>query len=432
MSLSPAGVGRSKFFYGWVILGTAMLAQFVSGPGQTYSVSGFIDPMIEDLELSRTLVSGLYTAGSLTAAATMVLVGRLLDRYGARVMLTAVTVLFGLALLWMSTVDNPVEIYAGFAAIRMLGQGSLSLIPTTLVALWFVRLRGRVMAVAVLGGTASQAAFPPLIQGLIDNLGWREAWIAMALVVWGLLLAPAILLVRRTPESMGVEPDGGPSRKAMLDTSIRAGDTLAAVRKPAEEPVWTLGEAARTPAFWLLMLVGSSQSLIATALVFHNKSVLTSAGIDSGLAAPVLVMLAPFALVGNFATGVLSDKLPNRYLMAAGQATLVAAMLWIFIMEQPWQAFVYGALLGLSGGVLMAVSSVIWANYYGRHRLGGIRGAAQTSMVASAALGPLPFGLFFDVTGSYTLVLLVFLALPVFAFAAALLAKPPMKSVVAG
>jgi MFS family permease len=171
--------------------------------------------------------------------------------------------------------------------------------------------------------------------------------------------------VRKTPESMALEPDGGPS--------LRSG--LASLGpRPNVEPVWTLGEAVRTPTFWLLTLAGSSQSLISTALVFHNRSVLTSSGVDGGLAAPVLVMLAPFALLGNFVAGVLSDKLPNRYLMAAGQVTLVAAMLWIFVMAEPWQAFVYGALLGLSGGMSMAVNSVIWANYHGRHRLGGIRG----------------------------------------------------------
>ena len=129
-----------------------------------------MDPMIEDLGWSRTMVSGLYTAGSLTAATTMVLVGRLLDRYGARVMLVVVAVLFGFAAIWMSNVSHPLQVYAGFTAIRTLGQGSLTLIPTTLVALWFVRQRGRVMALHLLGATASLAFFPPFIHILISNL----------------------------------------------------------------------------------------------------------------------------------------------------------------------------------------------------------------------------------------------------------------------
>ena len=144
-------ISRTPFFYGWVILAASALTRFISSPGQSYLVSVFIDPIISELGWSRTLVSGLYTAGSLTAGVAMIFVGRLLDRYGARTMLLAVGILFGFTALWMSTVDHPVKLYFGFAALRTLGQGSLSLIPSTLIALWFVRLRGRAIAIGGIG-----------------------------------------------------------------------------------------------------------------------------------------------------------------------------------------------------------------------------------------------------------------------------------------
>jgi len=118
-------VKKIPFFYGWIILPVAALAMFMSGPGQTYNISIFVDQMIAELGWSRTMVSGLYTAGSLTAGAFMILAGRLLDRYGARIMLTAVAALFGLAALWMSQVNNQVELYLGLAALRALGHGAL-------------------------------------------------------------------------------------------------------------------------------------------------------------------------------------------------------------------------------------------------------------------------------------------------------------------
>ena len=99
----PSGRGslptRVPFFYGWVILVSAILGMFASGPGQTYTVSVFLNPMLEELGWSRTLASGLYTAGSLTAAICVVAVGRMLDRYGARMMMAGVGIAFGLALL---------------------------------------------------------------------------------------------------------------------------------------------------------------------------------------------------------------------------------------------------------------------------------------------------------------------------------------------
>ena len=207
----PSLAARIPFFYGWIILPVASMALFISGPGQTYSVSVFVDPIINDLGWSRTTLSGLYTAGSLTAALVMVLIGRLLDRYGARVMLCFVVVLFSIVVACMSLISHPVHLYLGFAGIRTLGQGSLTLIPTTLVAIWFIRLRGRATALTTLGMGASTAAFPPLIHWLISTSDWRQAWIVLSILVCALLLLPSLLLIRRSPESVGLLPDGSGS-----------------------------------------------------------------------------------------------------------------------------------------------------------------------------------------------------------------------------
>ena len=421
VSTSPQPwVSRLPFFYGWIILVVAGSAGFMSGPGQTYGVSVFINPIIEDTGWSRTTVAGLYTAGSLTAATTMVFVGRLLDKYGARVMLMVIGTLFGFALIGMSAVSEPIHLYAGFAAIRTLGQGSMTLVSTTLVAIWFVRLRGRVMALYSLGLAASQAVFPPLIHILTSSVEWRGAWIILAFMAWGVVILPAMVLVRRSPESVGLLPDGD-------SIAIREAPSQRSPHRVSAEVNWTLMEVFHTRAFWLLIFAGSSQSLISTALVFHHVSVMGSRGLDPGVAASVLSVLAPLSLVGMFLGGFLSDKIPNRYLLAVGQAILAVAMLWILVISQNWQAFVYGGMLGLAGGLLMTTNAVIWANYFGRRNLGSIRGVVFTSMVAFAALGPLPFGILFDLTANYTSAVLVFLALPVLCAAAALLAPPPHK-----
>jgi MFS family permease len=423
---TPAAAQRSRvaqlpFYYGWVILALSGLSTFMSGPGQTYSVSVFVNPIAQEMGWSMTLISGMYTAGSLTAATTMVFVGRLLDRYGARVMLPIIGGLFGLSMIWMSNVSQPLHLYIGFAAIRTLGQGSLTLIPSTLVALWFVRLRGRAMALNLLGGSASLAAFPILIHLLNSTAGWRSTWTILAFIVWGALIVPTILLVRRTPESVGLYPDGDPP-----PTTDSSQEELS----PAfREVSWTLGEALRTRTFWLLMFAGSSQSLISTALVFHHVTLLGSRGLDAGVAAAVLSVLAPASLVGTFVAGYLTDRVTNRYLLAGVQGILVVSMLLTFLLNQTWVAFAYGITLGAAMGAFMTTTSVIWPNYYGRAHLGSIRGVVTAGMVATAALGPLPFGWVFDLTQSYGNAVAVFLALPAACAVAALMATPPQKSV---
>ena len=408
---------RLPFFYGWVVLGVTSVALFISGPGQTYSVSIFVDSLIEDLGLSRTLVSGLYTAGSLTGAMLLVFVGRLIDRFGARVVLVGVAVLFGFATMLMSRVDNPAELYLGFAAIRALGQGSMMLAGTTLVALWFVRMRGRAMALATMGAVASQAGFPPLVHFLIERLEWRDAWIALGVLIWASI--PVLLLARRSPESLGLRPDGGPPA-----TSGEASPLLPGL-VPGED--FTLREAMRTRSFWLLLFASIPHPLIMTALVFHMVSLVTSKGLDDGLAAPVLSAMALVSLGGTFLAGYLSEKIPNRYIIGASQALLAAAMLWALVIDAPWQALAMGATMGVSAGLSMTTNNVIWPNYYGRRNLGVIRGVTTTCMVGFAALGPFPFGLLFDLTDSYTSAILGFLVLPVACGVAALRAFPPTK-----
>ena len=406
------------FYYGWVILAVSSAAGFMSGPGQTYGVSVFVDPIIDDLGLSRTMVAGLYTAGSLTAATTMVVVGWLLDRYGARVMLAVVAILFGFAVIGMSNVQHVFHLYLGFAAIRTLGQGSLSLISTTLVATWFIRKRGKVTAVYHLGMAASQAAFPPLIFLLISNYGWRNTWVVLGFIIWAVVVVPSLVLVRRSPEAVGLLPDGDSA------AAVTAGD---ASRARLVETNFSLREALATRSFWLLVFAGSSQSLISTALVFHHVSVMSSRGLDAGVAASILSVIAPLALVGAFIAGFLADRLPNRYLLVAGQGLLCLTMLLALVISQAWQGFIFGGMLGLAGGLFMTTNSVIWPNYYGRTYLGSIRGVVTTSMVAFAALGPLPFGFLFDLTNGYTVAILVFMALPVACGIAALFASPPQR-----
>ena len=413
----PSFSDRIPFFYGWMILPVASLAMFISGPGQTFSFSVFVEPMRTELGLSQTAVAGLYTAGSLTAAASMVLVGRLLDWLGARAMLVGVGACFGLAALWMSTVDNKAELYIGCTLMRLLGQGALTLVPTTLVALWFIRMRGRVMAINSLGSAVGQAAFPPLIFLLINELGWRDAWVALTFMIWGAIILPSLLVIRRTPESIGLRPDG----VQIGDGSRYASDSASIPR----ESNFSLKQALRTRAFWLLLIAGSSQSLIGTALVFNNESFITSRGLTTEVAASIFIAMAPMVLVGNFAAGFLSDRYPNRYLLAAAQLLIAVPMLWSFLITAPWRALVYGGMLGLGGGFSMTINAVIWPNYYGRGQIGSIRGMATSAMVGFAALGPLPFAFLFELSSDYLVPILVFMILPVISAAAALAAIPP-------
>ncbi len=394
-----------------MILPASALILFISGPGQTFSISVFVDPLIEEFGWSRTSISAIYTGGSLTASVAMFGIGPLIDKYGARVMLLAVGLLMGCAAVWMSFISSKADLYLGFAGLRILGQGSLSLIGTTLIAIWFVRRRGKLTAIAGLGMVVGQALFPPLNNFVIEEWGWRSAWLILAGIVWLIAIPLGIFIVRRSPESIGSNPDGVDHIET-IDASTG----------------WSVRATTRTYAFWLLLVASVPNSLIGTALIFHQSDIFAVKELSSIVSASTLSIMGPASFAGILSAGVLADRLPNRYLIVTGQIMLSASILLIIALTEIWQAIAYGILLGYSMGFLMNVSTVIWPNYFGRKHIGSIRGIVSAVMVASAALGPLPLSLGLDWLGTYELVLLSCLVMPVLCGALAYLAKPPWTS----
>ncbi len=414
-------IARTPFYYGWIILAVAALANFTSAPGQTYTFSVFLDSFIEDLNISSTYVSTLYLFGSLSAAGMIIFIGRSLDRFGPRIMLVVVTVLMGVGALWLSRVETAWQLLIGFAVMRTMGQGALSLIPATMVSVWFVRKRAMALALMALGGAAASGAFPIYGATLIEAYGWRTAWIAIAITVWVLLIIPAFLFVRRSPESVGLLPDG--VKPGAVQTSASK-SSIAGV----SDRSWTVNEAMRTKALWLLIFAGVSQSLIGTGVMFHQVEIMTDKGLSTSVAAGVFGVIAPTSIAGQFVAGYFAQRLPERYMIAIGQVILVLNMLLLLGVSSAWHAYMYGALLGLNMGFLMNSIQSVWPAYFGRQHLGSIRGITNFGTMAAAALGPLPLAAAFDSTGSYTTGLIAYMTLPPLCAIAALAAGGPGSS----
>jgi MFS family permease len=396
----------------------AALGSFASGPGQTFTFSVFQNSFIDDLSLSSTSVSTLYLFGSLTAAGMIIFIGRSLDKYGPRRMMVFAVVCLGLGAMWLSQVNSAWQLFVGFAIMRTMGQGALSLIPATMVSVWFVRKRPMALALMALGGAIASGIYPFYGATLIENFGWRIAWIAIAITGWVLLILPAIVFIRSSPESIGLKPDG--------DTYKFEKESAKSKKKSdVIEHNWTVKQAVRSRMMWFLVFAGSAQSLVGTGVAFQQVSIMTSKGLSIGAAAGVFGIMAPSAIAGQFIAGYLASRMPVRYLIAAGQFGLVLAMIMLLRTDQLWQAYAYGVVLGLNQGFLMNLNQVVWPAYFGRKHLGSIKGVANFGMMASAALGPLPLALSIDQTGSYTLGLYAYMALPPLCGIAAILAGNP-------
>ncbi len=242
-------------------------------------------------------------------------------------------------------------------------------------------------------------AFPNIVHWLIAITDWRLAYILLGLSLLVIMAPMGYLLVRERPEDFGLHPDGTQNN---LQASEHPGLSIS-----PEQENWTLREAIRTRAFWIIASSISLFAMLMTGLTFHLVDIFNTQSLTAASAASVYVPIALTAALTNLIAGYLSDNVPLQYLMAFGLIFQTFSLFMVTILEGTGLVLLFGILLGLTNGLARAVGQVVWPTFFGREHLGSILGFTSAMIVIGAALGPLPFGIVNDLTGSYQWVLYI-------------------------
>lgn len=399
-------------FYGWRVVLYASIALALTGPGQTFGVSVFVNPMIDDLGISRTTMTTSYLIGTLVGALALPWIGQAIDRYGVRRVMIIVGAVFGAFLIAMSFVSGIVGLTAGFVGIRMMGQGALNLTATTSVALWFTRKRGLAMGIVTAVGAVGMTLVPLLGELLIADYGWRQTWVIEGLVVWALVLPIAIFGIRNRPSDVGQYVDGDP---APVDGS----DNVWGVKR---------SEALRTGFFWLVTAAVATISAITTAVVFHQIDLLGSRGLTPTEAAANFIPQTVATLIATLGIGALADRFSPRVVLATSMVMLAGGLALGTAVTPGVIAISFGMLIGASGGAMRVVEATELPRYFGTLHIGAIRGVVTSVGIAGAAVGPLVFSLIHDITGDYTAVLVVSIIVPAAVMVATFIVRLPQHS----
>jgi MFS family permease len=413
MTEKPA---RDRAFRGNTMLAVAALAMFLSGSAQTYGFSAFIDPLIEEFGWSRSRISASYSVATLLCAIPTVIVGRMIDRIGSRKVMAVSAGLYGLALIWLSQVNSMAALIGGFTLVRAAGFASLTLSARTLIPQWFVRRRGWAFSLLGVSVSLSFATLPRLNTVMIDAIGWRSTWLLIGAIMLLGLMPLTAFIVRDRPESIGQLPDGLP----------RASETGPAILADARED-WTLREAARTRVFWILLFGGTVPSVTGTGMSLHFMSIMGERGLSLSFAASLFAVETLIALPMTFLAGWLVDRHPARYVQTIAQLAASAAFVVLVLAAGPVAAIIFAALRGIFSGLWNVAADVVWPTYFGRKHIGSLRSITLVGIVVGAAFGPIPLGLVYDATGSYTPGLIAFACLPAIAAVAMRFALPPTR-----
>ena len=416
---------RMPFYYGWVILGIASFATF-GATGVSQVVLGGIQVYItEDTGWDASTLSYAATAGTWCSGLIAPAIGRLADRYGPRWLMPTGLLIAGVCFLLLSGVNSVWQFYAAYVVARAVSNPVLiGLVPRTAAVNFFRRRRNIALAMVSTFRPIAGAINIQLFALIAISQTWREGFRYLGIFSIALII-PVVLLMRRRPEDIGLQPDGAsvtPAPQASL------GGRGSSVATPPVEVSWTVREATRTRTFWLIVATACVGTLASSSVGFSMVPYLVEGARLSVTAAAGVLSFGTVLSIANVAWGYLSDRFtPRRCLMV----TMVGAgglLGFLTMVDSLVEALVFALVWGIFSGAVGSMENMMLAQYYGRDSYGSLLGIFSPFQTAALGLGPSLASLLREFSGSYillyTVMVVAYLASAVLLF----LARPPVRA----
>ena len=442
---------RPQFFYGWLVVIASVLAGAVQSGGSVWGASVFASHMTDELGWTRSAFFGAFTLRALVGGVLSPFIGPMQDtRSGPRVLMLLTGLTMGLSLISLKWIDNIVLFYILFGALGALTMvGGAEMLIVAIVPKWFVRMRGRAVAIASSGTAMGPLFFPFLVHGIITLVGWRDAWVALGIGSMAIMV-PLALMVRSRPEDIGLLPDGarepdpatlrhaqGEREGAALrhaqgerggaapgEGQARARATL---RQAQGERSMTRRQAMRTYAFWLLILAFFLAMLGMGGFHANWIPYFEDIGFSPAVGAWAATAYGVCSISVRLVWGVVAERYPVRYLLVIqALMTAVSIMLFLNISNVP-TLIIAGASHGIALGGFFIMRPLIIANYFGRQHLGAINGILRPFVTLSGAVSPLLIAGMFDIFGTYREAFILATLTWVLAAGVVFLAAPPRR-----
>jgi sugar phosphate permease len=416
----------SRFYFGYYMVGAALIAQFVAVGSQNYIVGVFFRPMTMDLDWSRTEFTVARTVGQVGMALIGLFIGAYVDRAGGRRIMTVGIVILGAALyslsyvqeLWQWILLNGIVLTIGAAMIG-------NLVVNITLSKWFVEQRGRVVGFSAMGVSLAGVVLPRLMTEVVEEWGWRAGWRVAAIGSMALVI-PVTFFMRRAPEDYGLHPDG------KTNAQMAAGGGARAAADYANS--LTRAQAVRTPVFYLLVVAFGMFAVSIGVMLLQTIPFMEDAGYDEGTAALMITVASVPALLAKPLWGAFIDRTePNKLTSFSSALTGVAILLIVFSVHNDikWLVYVAFFLLGGGWGGLIPLQEVTWATYFGRRHIGAVRSAGLPFSIALGASGPLLAAFYYDHVGNYDGAFIIVAGSCLIASVLILFAKYPARPVVA-
>ncbi len=389
-------------YYGYWLIVAAFIAQFVSVGAQSYVVGPFMIPMTTELGWTRAEFTLPRTIGQVVMALTGFFIGSLVDRKGARGFMLGGVVILAIALFLLSKVSALWQWILLNGIVLTIGASLIgNLVVNVTLAKWFVDFRGRAIAFAAMGVSFAGVLLTPLATWAIDLYGWRIGWQLLSLGAF-IFVVPTALAMRRSPEDHNLNPDGKSDHEVGQGFAQKAEDDF--------NNSMTRGQALRSLTFYWLVIAFGMFGITIQVMLIQTVPFMTDAGYDRTTAALMITIASVPALVSKPIWGWLIDGLQPKPL-ASISAAITGGSLFVIVYGAHVASLpilITGfAVLGFGWGGMIPLQEVIWASYFGRRYLGGVRSAAMPFSIMLTAGAPLATSYYYDVFGDYNGAILI-------------------------
>ncbi len=395
----------TPFYYGWVILGLSGIASYSSRPLMSVAVlTVFVVPMSEQFGWTRAQFAGAVSLGGVLGVVAAPMVGAVLDRYGAGMVVGISSGIAGLCAVALGAVSHIWLFYLVYVPGRMVFASPLELGTSVAVSNWFIRRRPFALALNHVSQGSGLAIMPLAAQAITGAWSWGTAWYALGAWTVAVGVVPAMLLMARRPEDLGLEPDGGSKPRS-------DGRQRNSARRPLgvqDEINFTLRQSTRTRAFWLMVLFSFASFIVQAGVSLHQVPHFVDQGVPASVAVWTASTFAISQVPASIFWSAASQRSAARFIMLASGLVVSCGAVTTAFASSITMGVVGAFILGFGVGGLHIIGRLIWADYFGRLHLGAIRAWGLAAQVGGQALGPIAAGLAVDRTGSYQGVFLAF------------------------
>jgi len=419
MTNHPSRPGKGHVFYGYYLLAVTFLFLLLFNGSGVWVFSLFVKPLEASLGWGRGQVMAGFTIYYLMVGIASPIVGRLVDRYGARPVIPTGAAIMGLGFLIVSRMSDLYLFYLGFVVVGA-GAAAIGPVPcSAIISNWFRRRRGLALGLMSSGIGAGGVVVAPFIGYMLTHYDWRAAYLSLAIMLTAVTIPLALAVVRTRPSDVGLYPDG----------DVESVDTPDAHRTTVQETAsFTLKQAMRTKAFWLIAVSFACYGFGSGGAQQASVPFLGDIGFPVATAAAALGMIGIGSTIGKIVFGRLCDKIPAHNAFAIGVLLRLAGVLVLLGVRanSPLTLiWVYGVLMGLGAGAWLPTLSMLASGNFGLIHYGAVLGALNICLSLGLSTGPLFSGFMYDVAGSYGTAFVIFAILLSVAIPTILFVKKP-------